>query len=110
MAKTSRHSQTVPMPPCIAPSTTGVLHPDIGTIAPAEFIPIAEESGQSLPSGEWAMRSAVQQMKAWVDGGLAPMAMAVNLSAVQIRHPHLPDRVSQILAAIGLPPQYLQLE
>jgi len=85
-------------------------HPEIGTIAPAEFIPIAEESGQILPIGEWAMRSAVQQMKAWVDGGLAPMAMAVNLSAVQFRHPHLPERVSQILEEIGLPPQYLELE
>lgn len=85
-------------------------HPEIGTIAPAEFIPIAEESGQILPIGEWAMRSAVQQMKAWVDGGLVPMAMAVNLSAVQFRHPHLPERVSQILEEIGLPPQYLELE
>ncbi|MBS0330348.1 MAG: EAL domain-containing protein, partial [Proteobacteria bacterium] len=83
---------------------------EIGTIAPAEFIPIAEESGQILPIGEWAMRSAVQQMKAWVDGGLAPMAMAVNLSAVQFRHPHLPERVSQILEEVGLPPQYLELE
>jgi diguanylate cyclase (GGDEF)-like protein/PAS domain S-box-containing protein len=85
-------------------------HPEIGPIAPAEFIPIAEESGQILPIGEWAMRSAVQQMKAWVDGGLGPMAMAVNLSAVQFRHPHLPERVSQILEEVGLPPQYLELE
>lgn len=85
-------------------------HPEIGMVAPAEFIPIAEESGQILPIGEWAMRRAVQQMKAWVDGGLAPMAMAVNLSAVQFRYRHLPERVSQILEEVGLPPQYLELE
>jgi diguanylate cyclase (GGDEF)-like protein len=42
-------------------------HPEIGTVRPAEFIPIAEESGQILPIGEWAMRSAARQMKAWVD-------------------------------------------
>ncbi len=85
-------------------------HPELGLIAPADFIPIAEESGLILPIGEWALRSAVQQMKRWVDGGLAPMAMAVNLSAVQFRQPHLPDLVAQILEEAGLPPQYLELE
>ncbi len=85
-------------------------HPEIGTVTPAEFIPIAEESGQILLIGEWAMRSAVRQMKTWIDGGLVPMTMAVNLSAVQFRHPHLPERVSQILDEAGLPPQYLELE
>ncbi len=85
-------------------------HPEIGTVTPAEFIPIAEESGQILLIGEWAMRSAVRQMKTWIDGGLVPITMAVNLSAVQFRHPHLPERVSQILDEAGLPPQYLELE
>ncbi|MBI3433215.1 MAG: PAS domain S-box protein [Hydrogenophilales bacterium] len=85
-------------------------HPELGMIAPAEFIPVAEESGQILQIGEWALRSAVQQMKAWRDGGLMPMAMAVNLSAVQFRHPHLPELVTQILDEMELPPQYLELE
>ena len=85
-------------------------HPELGMIAPADFIPIAEDSGQILQIGEWALRSAVQQMKAWVDNGLTPMAMAVNLSAVQFRHPHLPERVTQILDEVKLPPQYLELE
>ncbi len=85
-------------------------HPDLGMIAPAEFIPIAEESGQILPIGEWALRSAVRQMKAWMDAGLAPMVMAVNLSAVQFRHPHLPELVTQILDEENLAPQYLELE
>ncbi|MFP5408996.1 MAG: EAL domain-containing protein [Gammaproteobacteria bacterium] len=85
-------------------------HPELGMIAPADFIPLAEESGQILPIGEWALRTAVQQLKAWMDAGLAPMTMAVNLSAVQFRHPRLPERVAQILDEMKLLPQYLELE
>ncbi|MDO9466590.1 MAG: EAL domain-containing protein [Thiobacillus sp.] len=85
-------------------------HPELGMIAPADFIPIAEESGQILSIGEWALRTAVQQMKSWMDAGLAPMTMAVNLSAMQFRHPQLPERVAQILDEVKLPPQYLELE
>ena len=85
-------------------------HPELGMIAPADFIPIAEESGQILPIGEWALRSAVGQMKAWIDAGLTPMTMSVNLSAVQFRHPHLPELVTQVLDETSLAPQYLELE
>ncbi|MBI5460606.1 MAG: EAL domain-containing protein [Gammaproteobacteria bacterium] len=85
-------------------------HPELGMVAPAVFIPIAEESGQILQIGEWALRSAVRQMKTWLDGGLAPMTMAVNLSAVQFRHPHLPELVTQILEEVTLAPHYLELE
>jgi diguanylate cyclase (GGDEF)-like protein/PAS domain S-box-containing protein len=85
-------------------------HPEMGMIPPADFIPLAEESGQILPIGEWALRSAVRQMKAWMDAGLAPMVMAVNLSAIQFRHPHLPELVTQILDEEKLAPQYLELE
>ncbi len=85
-------------------------HPELGMVAPAEFIPVAEESGQILKIGEWALRSAVRQMKFWMDGGLAPLTMAVNLSAVQFRHPHLPELVAQILDEENLPPQCLELE
>ncbi len=85
-------------------------HPELGLISPAEFIPIAEDSGQILQIGEWVMRSAASQMKAWIDNGLAPMMMAVNLSAVQFRHPSLPDLVTGILDEMQLPPQYLELE
>jgi len=85
-------------------------HPDLGMIAPADFIPLAEESGQILPIGEWVLRSAARQLKAWMDAGLVPMVMAVNLSAVQFRHPHLPELVTQILDEEKLAPQYLELE
>lgn len=84
-------------------------HPEFGPVSPSEFIPIAEESGLILPIGEWALRSAVTQMKRWLDEGM-PLVVAVNLSAVQFHHPHLPERVTQILEAAQLPPQHLELE
>lgn len=85
-------------------------HPELGAISPAEFIPIAEANGQILQIGEWVIRTAVNQLKTWIDSGLNPMVIAVNLSAVQFRHSHLPELVTQILAEAKLPPQYLELE
>ncbi|MEW5770224.1 MAG: EAL domain-containing protein [Pseudomonadota bacterium] len=85
-------------------------HPELGPVSPAEFIPIAEASGQIVPIGEWVLRTAATQMKAWMDQGLPPMVMAVNLSAAQFHHPKLLQRVSEILAEAGLAPEYLELE
>lgn len=85
-------------------------HPELGNISPAEFIPIAEGSGQIIPIGEWVLRTAVKQMKAWLDCGLPPMVIAVNLSAIQFRQPHLPELVTRILEETKLPPAYLELE
>ena len=85
-------------------------HPELGTISPAEFIPIAEDSGLILAIGEWVLRTAALQLKGWMDGGFAPMVMAVNLSAVQFRHANLPERVTQILDEVGLPHAFLELE
>ncbi len=85
-------------------------HPELGMVSPAEFIPVAESSGQILKIGEWVLRTAVQQLKTWMDGGLEPMVIAVNLSAVQFRHASLPELVTQILEEVKLPPQYLELE
>ena len=85
-------------------------HPELGNVAPADFIPVAEDSGLILPIGEWVLRTAARQMKAWIDGGMAPLVMAVNLSAVQFRQSRLPERVSQILDEVGLPPRCLELE
>ncbi len=82
----------------------------LGEVCPAEFIPAAEHSGQIIPIGEWVLRTAVRQMKAWLDTGLPPMTIAVNLSAVQFRHPNLPHLVTAILDEIGLPPHCLELE
>lgn len=85
-------------------------HPTLGQVSPAEFIPIAEESGLILPIGEWVLRTAARQMRTWLDAGLPVQQMAVNLSAVQFRHVNLPDLVTQVLADAGLPPHFLELE
>jgi diguanylate cyclase (GGDEF)-like protein/PAS domain S-box-containing protein len=85
-------------------------HPEIGMISPAEFIPIAEETGQIIQIGEWVLRAATKQLKDWMNGGLSPMVMAVNLSAVQFRQVNLPELVTRILDEVKLPHQYLELE
>ena len=63
-----------------------------------------------LPIGEWVLRSAVRQMREWLDRGMSPLVMAVNLSAIQFRQANLPQLVSQILDEAGLPPGLLELE
>jgi diguanylate cyclase (GGDEF)-like protein len=85
-------------------------HPTLGAISPAEFIPIAEDTGLIIPIGEWVLRTAAMQMKAWLDKGLPSMVMAVNLSAIQFRHTDLVAMVTGILAEVGLPPNNLELE
>ena len=85
-------------------------NPELGMVSPAEFIPIAEESGLIIPIGEWVLRTAVNQMKRWLDAGLPAMVIAVNLSVLQFRHPNLTSLISQILDESGLLPQYLELE
>jgi diguanylate cyclase (GGDEF)-like protein/PAS domain S-box-containing protein len=85
-------------------------HPEFGMVSPGEFIPLAESSGQIVQIGEWVLRTAIAQLKDWIDAGLPPMVVAVNLSAVQFRHPGLPDTVRRALADAGLPAQWLELE
>jgi EAL domain-containing protein (putative c-di-GMP-specific phosphodiesterase class I) len=85
-------------------------HPTLGAISPTEFIPIAEETGLIISIGEWVLRTAAMQMKAWLDKGLPSMVMAVNLSAIQFRHADLVAMVTDILAETGLPPDHLELE
>ncbi|MGZ8982797.1 MAG: bifunctional diguanylate cyclase/phosphodiesterase [Methylotenera sp.] len=85
-------------------------HPELGSVSPAEFIPVAEDSGLILQIGEWALRQAVQQAKNWIEDGFAPIVIAVNLSVVQFRHPDLPNLVTRILSEVGLSPEYLELE
>lgn len=85
-------------------------NPKLGMVSPAEFIPVAEDSGLILPIGEWVLRTAVQQLKRWIDAGYAPMVVAVNLSAIQFRHHSLPEMVTRILKEADLSPEYLELE
>lgn len=84
--------------------------PEQGSISPVEFIALAEESGQILEIGEWVLRTAVAQLKQWLQNGFPPMIMAVNLSTIQFRHPDLPDMVTRILDEAGVPHSALELE
>ncbi len=85
-------------------------HPEFGTVPPDEFIPIAEENGMILSIGEWVLRTAISQAKKWIDNEQPPMIIAVNISAVQFRHPNLPNLITSILEKAGFPPQYLEIE
>jgi diguanylate cyclase (GGDEF)-like protein/PAS domain S-box-containing protein len=85
-------------------------HPEFGLISPTEFIPVAEASGLILPIGEWVMRTAVKQLKQWIEVGYLPFVVAVNLSAIQFRDKKLTKMVKNILSETGLPAEYLELE
>jgi diguanylate cyclase (GGDEF)-like protein/PAS domain S-box-containing protein len=85
-------------------------NPVFGSVSPAEFIPIAEETGLILPIGEWVLRTSCLQARQWLDLGLASLRIAVNLSSRQFRQPNLPEMVSQCLAETGLPAGALELE
>ena len=85
-------------------------HPEFGEISPAQFIPIAEESGLIVPLGLWALRAACVQTVAWIRQGLPQLSMAVNLSPRQFLDPNLVDSIRQVLEETGMPPHLLELE
>jgi len=85
-------------------------HPQKGELPPSEFIPLCEENGFILPLGEWALRSACEQMMAWRRQGFPPIALSVNLSIRQFRQHDLAERIARILADAGMEPRWLELE
>ena len=85
-------------------------HPELGQVSPAEFIPIAENTGLIIPIGDWVMRTAVQDMRRWIDEGLLLGTVSVNLSPLQFQHHQLPEQVARNLQQAGLPSQHLMLE
>ena len=84
-------------------------HPERGVVPPIEFIPLAEETGLIIPIGEWVLRTACAQTRAWHEDG-HPIRIAVNISARQLEQGSLAELVFDVLEANGLPPQMLQLE
>jgi predicted signal transduction protein with EAL and GGDEF domain len=85
-------------------------HPERGLVPPAQFIPIAEECGFIVPIGRWVLREACRQARAWQDGGLPPMPIAINISAVELRAKDFVAGVRATLKETGLEPRYLELE
>jgi len=86
------------------------MHPDKGMMAPMTFIPLAEETGLIIPIGEWILRTACDQNKAWQQAGLPSIRITVNISSVQFIQKNFVKMVDKILKESGLDPQYLELE
>ncbi len=85
-------------------------HPTLGMISPAKFIPIAEANGAIVPIGEWVLRTACAQNRAWQLAGFTPIRMSVNLSARQFEQPYLVEVINQILEETELQASDLELE
>jgi diguanylate cyclase (GGDEF)-like protein/PAS domain S-box-containing protein len=85
-------------------------NPELGNISPVEFIPIAEETGLIIPIGEWVLNEACTQTKKWLDEGLNPGCISVNLSGRQFQKKGLLDMILTALTQSGLPPKHLELE
>ncbi len=85
-------------------------HPELGAVSPAEFIRVAESSGLIASLGHWVLANAAAQLKTWLDRGMAPISMAINLSATQFRQPELPERIQIVLETSGLDAHLLDLE
>ena len=85
-------------------------HPDRGLVCPAEFIPIAEETGLILPMGDWILQTACAQNKAWQQAGFPALRMSVNVSARQLNQRRFARSVAKALRDTGLDPHFLELE
>jgi diguanylate cyclase (GGDEF)-like protein/PAS domain S-box-containing protein len=83
---------------------------ELGHVSPAEFIPLAEETGLILSIGQWVLHTAARQARVWLDGGLPMRLMAVNVSSVQLHRPDFARSVVECLEEVGLPADHLELE
>jgi diguanylate cyclase (GGDEF)-like protein/PAS domain S-box-containing protein len=86
------------------------IHPEFGPVSPADFIPIAEESGLIVPIGRWVLAEACHQAQAWQDIGLAPIRIGINISAVELRADDFVEFMRQLITMTGLNPRFLELE
>lgn len=85
-------------------------HPTLGSIPPAQFIPVAEECGLIGSIGAWVLREACRQARAWQLAGLPPLRIAVNLSPSQFRHGNIVELIRDALDEAGLEPRFLEVE
>jgi diguanylate cyclase (GGDEF)-like protein/PAS domain S-box-containing protein len=85
-------------------------HPTRGPVSPAEFIPVAEDCGLILPIGQWVLREACKQARAWLDAGLSLGGIAVNISSMEFRNEHFLESVFAALKDSGLDAKSLELE
>ena len=85
-------------------------HPTMGAISPADFIPIAEDSGMIIPIGDWVLNTAFRQLRQWHDAGHDELTMAVNLSAAQLSRAGLTQRITRSLSESGIDPGKAELE
>jgi len=85
-------------------------HPRDGQIPPGRFIAVAEETGLIIPIGEWALRTACTQMRAWNESGIPVPRIAVNISGPQLQQPNFTETLDTILEETGLAPDRLELE
>ncbi len=85
-------------------------NPDLGTMSPAQFIPLAEDTGLIVAIGKWVMRTACEQNVAWQKRGLPSIVMSVNLSPRQFKEPGILHDIGEILAETGMSPELLELE
>jgi diguanylate cyclase (GGDEF)-like protein/PAS domain S-box-containing protein len=86
------------------------IHPERGSIAPALFIPVAEGSGLIRRLGAWVLREACKQGRRWIDEGLPPITISVNVSPIELGNSEFLDGVLDILRDTGFDPKYLELE
>jgi diguanylate cyclase (GGDEF)-like protein len=85
-------------------------HPEKGMVSPADFIPLAEETGLIESIGKWVLRAACAQNKKWQDAGYPPVTMSVNMSARQFNKKNLVETIGEILEETGLRPEYFCIE
>ena len=84
--------------------------PVSGLVAPADFIPLAEDTGLILPLGDWVLRTACAQHRTWIDAGFTDLSMAINLSARQLQQGDIVTRIAEIIEQNGLPAKQVRLE
>ncbi|NEP79458.1 MAG: EAL domain-containing protein [Okeania sp. SIO3B3] len=85
-------------------------HPKRGLVSPAEFIPLAEETGLIIPIGEWVLHTACNQARIWQEVGFGLLEIAVNVSRCQFTQRNIQERIIKIIQETGLKPNYLELE